>query len=238
MHRVPRLPEPLRYAVPQGEFLDGIEARLRPHGFSPGSTLAAVSICRDELTQQLIAEVTRRWGPTFSLGGLGGIPSLGRTGWGACLSHVPDTEGRGKLLVIGASHIGVRHDGSLGENLRFHQHDATATCGALRALLQTWGEHPPSGPDASGLGDVEAELLRGLVEAQLGSAPADIVELTTAATAAVEHEMTAQLEALGPWDRMDVAVFSGIQLHLDGIDDLFVEIHGVLHGEHGTVTAL
>ena len=41
------------------------------------------------------------------LGGLGGLPSLGRTGWRACLSHVPDTAGRGHLLVFGMPLIGM-----------------------------------------------------------------------------------------------------------------------------------
>ncbi|MCB1269950.1 MAG: hypothetical protein M9942_07145 [Microthrixaceae bacterium] len=238
MRRVPTLPEPLCHAMPQSEFLDDIDARLEARGFTPESTLAAVSICRDELTQHLIADVTRRWGPTFALGGLGGIPALGRTGWGACLAHVPDTMDRGRLLVVGATHIGIGPDGSPGHNLRPGQGAPTPTCGALSALEASWGEHPPAGPDESGLADGEAQLLRSLVEDQLDSPPSDLVELTRAATAAVEAEMMAQLDALDRWDVMDVAVVTGVQVHLDGIEDHFLPARAVVRGERGSTAEL
>lgn len=238
MNPVVELPESLSAAIPQTQYLNDVAARLEPWGFTDDSTLAAVSICRDELTQHLIAAVTDRWGPTFALGGLGGLPSLGRTGWGACLAHVPDTVERGKLLVVGATHIGIGPQGSPGQNLRRNQGEPTATCGALSALLASWGEHPPAGPDDSGLADGEAQLLRRLVEAELCSDPEGIVELTRAATGAVEAEMMAQLDALDPWDRMDVAVFTGVQVHLDGVEDHVLGVSAALRGEGGTRTPL
>lgn len=228
------LPDPLSHAIAQTEYLDDVQARLEPWGFTSEATLAAVSICRDELTQHLIAAVTQRWGPTFALGGLGGLPSLGRTGWGACLAHVPDTVERGKLLVVGATHIGIGPDGSPGSNLRRHQSTPTATCGALSALLATWGTRPPAGPDETGLADGEAQLLRRLVEAELAGDPEGIFELTRAATVAVEVEMMAQLDALDPWNRMDVAVFTGVQVHLDGEEDRVLAVNAVMRGRDGS----
>lgn len=238
MHDAAELPEPLSAAVPQSQYLDEVVARLEPWGFTADATLAAVSICRDELTQHLIAAVTQRWGPTFALGGLGGMPTLGRTGWGACLAHVPDTVERGRLLVIGATHIGIGPHGSPGQNVRHGQGDATPTCGALCALLASWGEHPTAGPDHSGLTDDEAQLLRRLVEAELDTDPRGIVDLTVAATHAVEVEMMAQLDALDPWDRIDVAVFTGIQVHLDGVEDRLLGVGATLRGAGGTRTTL
>lgn len=232
------LPESLASSVALGDYLDEVAATVEPLGFERSATLAAVSICRDELTQHLTAAVTQRWGPTFALGGLGGLPSLGRTGWGACLAHVPETSGRGKLLVIGAPHIGVGPDGSVGANLRRGQHQPTPTCGALGAILDTWGEHPPAGPNETGLADGEAQLLRRFVETELDHRPADIVELTHAATHAVEREMMAQLDALAPWSRMDVAVFTGVQIHLADGEDRMVPVDAVLRGEDGAATQL
>lgn len=232
------LPEPLCEAVTQTAYLDDVAARLEPFGFVPSATLPAVSICRDELTQHLIAAVTQRWGPTFSLGGLGGVPSLGRTGWGACLAHVPDTVERGKLLVIGATHIGIGPDGSPGHNLRESQGEPTPTCGALSALLATWGDRQPEGGPTPRLADDEAGRLRKLVEAELDGEPGGIVELTRAATGTVEAEMMAQLEALDPWDRMDVAVFTGVQIHLDGTEDHMLGVNAVLRGAGGSTTSL
>lgn len=237
------VPEALCGAIPQTQYLDDVASRLAPLGFTGESTLAAVSICRDELTQHLIAAVTDRWGPTFALGGLGGVPSLGRTGWGACLAHVPDTVDRPKLLVIGATHIGLGPDGTPGHNLRRNQAEPTATCGALSALLDTWGDRTPAEPDGSGLSDGEARLLRRLVEAALdahpeGALPGGIVELTLAATKAVQTEMMAQLDALDPWDNMDIAVFTGVQVHLDGTEDHVLPVGAILRGAGGSHTPL
>lgn len=231
------LPEALSDAVPETEYLDDVAARVGPLGFTQEATLAGVSICRDELTQHLIDAVTGRWGPTFALGGLGGVPSLGHTGWGACLAHVPYTAGRGKLLVIGATHIGVDPDGSPGRNLRRGQTEPTSTCGALGALFTNWGG-TDTGTTGSGLGDEEALLLGRLVGAELDGDPQDIIEFTRAATAAVEAEMMTQLDALDPYDRMDVAVFTGVQVHLVGMEDRLLPVNAVLRGEGGTTTAL
>lgn len=238
MHDAAELPEPLSAAVPQTQYLDEVTARLAPWGFSGDATLAAVSICRDELTQHLIADVTERWGPTFALGGLGGIPTLGSTGWSACLAHVPDTAQRGKLLVIGATHIGIGPVGEPGHNLRHGQSGPTPTCGALSALLATWGEAPQVTAEQSALSDDEAQLLRRLVEEEFDSDPEGIVELTLAATRAVEAEMMAQLDALDPWGHMDVAVFTGVQVHLDGVEDHVLGVNATLRGVDGTRTPL
>lgn len=236
MNRAVELPGSLSAAAPQTQYLDDVSLRLRAWGFTDESTLAAVSICRDELTQHLMTAVTERWGPTFALGGLGGLPSLGRTGWEACLAHVPDTVERGKLVVIAATHIGLGAPGVPGHNLRRNQGAPTATCGALSALLATWAE--PSDPDRqdSGLADHEARQLRRLVEAEVDADPGDIVSLTLAATGAVEAEIMAQLDALDPWDRMDVAVFIGVQIHLDGVEDHVLAVNATLRGRGGATT--
>ena len=44
-----------------------------------------------------------RWGEGFSLGGLGGLPFAGKSGFRAYLHHCPDN---GKLLVMFAPHVG------------------------------------------------------------------------------------------------------------------------------------
>lgn len=238
MNPPPVLPAQLDGAVPLSRYLDDIEQALLPYDFEPANTLAAVSICRDELTQHVMSDVTGRWGATFALGGLGGIPALGRTGWGACLAHVPERSGRGRLLVIGAPHVGVTPDGELGQNLRRGQDHPTPTCGALSSILASWGQHPPSGPDDSGLADGEAQLLRHLVESELDQKPVGVIELTRAAASAVEREMTAQLDALAPWRTMDVAVFIGIQVHLPDSEDHVVPLVGQFRGPDGSTEAI
>lgn len=245
-----RATEPLRTlegSLPATAYLDRVTAALAPHDFALERTFAAVSLCRDELTQPLMGDIAARYGLPFSLGGLGAVPSLGRTGWEACLSHVPHLGGRGHLLVFGFPHIGIGPSGVIGESLRRHQDAPTPTCGALVALLGSLRDRSPAPARAAGaagaagaaaaavaasgpgcgpgcehphdLADAEARRLAELVAAELAEGDTDIIDLTFAAARAVNREIWAQLDALTPWEAMDVAVFTGLQIQVpDGPD--------------------
>lgn len=223
-------------AMPVDEYLGRVHAVVAPLGFTRERTFAAVSICRDEMTQGLVGAVGRRWDPPFSLGGLGALPSLGRTGWQAALSHVPDVDGRGHLLVFGMPHLGIDPDGVVGQSLRPFQSSATPTCGAMTALL--WGLRDGFPPVPPGLDDREAERLRRLVDAQHDELPLDLVSLTQLAVGAVDTEMWAEIDALGATDEMDVAVFCGIQVHLPDLTDHIVGMTGSFQGADGERTPL
>ena len=127
-------------AVPSGVFLNQVWTSTEELGFKVGNTLPLISICRDELTTDFFARIQAIWGPAFTLAGLGGVPALGRTGWGAAFSHIPDDAGRGLVLVLGFPHIGIEDDGSVGVTLRPGQSVATNTCGALAAIHQRSAE--------------------------------------------------------------------------------------------------
>ena len=200
-------------AMPVGTYLDSVATSLDPFDFHPDATFAAVSICRDELTQQLIELVAQRWHRPFALGGLGGLPSLGRTGWRACLSHVPDTAGRGHLLVFGMPHIGMDASGTVGQSARRNQNRPTSTCGAIVSLLDLVrrGEADSLPP---GLDDHEAQRLLRFVQDETGSMPMEVIELTHRTALAVEEEIWAELDALDAFHDMDVAVFCGVQIHV------------------------
>jgi hypothetical protein len=206
------LAEEFPAAVPVGTYLDRVHAALDPLDFAPERTFAAVSVCRDELTEHFTEQVADRWNRPFTLGGLGALPSLGRTGWLAALSHVPHQGGRGHLLVFGMPHVGIDPEGRLGQSLRRHQDRPTPTCGAMVALLGAL--HGRVEPAPAGLDDHEADRLRRLVDREAGELPRDLVELTRLAVRAVETEMWVELEALEAHRHMDVAVFCGIQIHL------------------------
>jgi hypothetical protein len=216
-------------AVPAAVYLDRVQAALEPHDFALERTFAAVSLCRDELNHQLSTDIAARWNLPFNLGGLGALPSLGRTGWAACLSHVPGRGGRGHLLVFAFPHVGIGPDGTLGESLRRHQDHATPTCGALMSLLPQLLQ-PDPGPGVSPTGsaeeertlhlaDAEAIRLRKLVAAELAEPPQGIAALTRATERAVNREIWVELDALAPWEAMDVAVFTGIQINLPDESD-------------------
>ena len=218
-------------AVTVDDYLGRVHSVVAPLGFTRDRTFAAVSICRDELTQNLVAAVARRWDPPFSLGGLGALPSLGRTGWRAALSHVPDADGRGCLLVFGMPHLGIDPDGTVGQSLRPFQQQPTPTCGAMTALLNSLRREAE--PLPPGLEDLEADRLRRVVDRQGAELPDDLVGLTELAVHAVDEEMWAELDALGAPAEMDVAVFCGIQIHLPDLTDHIVGRTGAFQGADG-----
>jgi hypothetical protein len=207
-------------AVTFERYMARVERALAPYGFDREHTFAAVSICRDELTQSLLGAVAHRWDQPFSLGGLGARPALGRTGWRAALSHVPCEERRGHLVVFGFPHIGIDPEGVIGASLRRHQHHSTPTCGAMASLLASLSTPPD--PLPPGLDDHEADRLRGILDGVESDLPHDLLSLTRIAARAVDAEMWTELEALQAYRDMDVAVFTGVQVHLpDDVDHIW-----------------
>lgn len=103
---------------------------LKPRGFTPENTLFGHSVCADEVNnrkEQLIPLMENRWQEGFALGGLGGLPFAGKSGFGAYLHHVPDS---GKLLVIFAPHVGIDEVGRVGSLQRDGQAKVSTACGA------------------------------------------------------------------------------------------------------------
>ncbi len=217
-------------AVTYERYLARVEHAVAPLGFDREHSFAAVSVCRDELAQPIMHAVTRRWDQPFNLGGLGAMPSLGRTGWRAALSHVPD-DSRGRLIVFGLPHIGIDPEGHIGESLRRHQHRVTPTCGAMVALLDSLGR--PTEPLPPGLDDHEAERLRAVISDHADGLPQDLLELTRLAAEAVESEMWSELDALDAHDDMDIAVMCGIQIHLPDEVDHIMSTAAAFQGADG-----
>lgn len=103
---------------------------LKTRGFTPENTLFGHSVCADEVNnrkEQLIPLMVDRWQEGFALGGLGGLPFAGKSGFGAYLHHVPDS---GKLLVVFAPHVGLDEIGRVGSLQRDGQAKVSTACGA------------------------------------------------------------------------------------------------------------
>jgi len=118
------------------------------YGFTQKNTLYGQSIGADEanhLSGELSDQMRHCWGHVFNLGGIGGIPFVGKTGFTAFSHHVPDD---GNLLILYGPNIGVSPKGELGKLLRDGQHSLTPTCSsaikAYQAVLK--GEAIPDGP--------------------------------------------------------------------------------------------
>jgi len=117
-------------ALLSGDLDKAIVKTLGPRGFTPENTLFGHSVCSDEVNnkkEQLIPLLVNRWQEGFSLGGLGGLPFAGKSGFGAYLHHVPDN---GKLFIIFAPHVGIGPDGKVGALQRDGQSAVSTACGA------------------------------------------------------------------------------------------------------------
>jgi len=117
-------------AMLSGDLDKSVAKVLKARGFTPENTLFAHSVCADEINnrkEQLVPLMVDRWEEGFALGGLGGLPFAGKSGFGAYLHHVPDS---GKLLVMFAPHVGIDEIGRIGSLQRDGQEKVSSACGA------------------------------------------------------------------------------------------------------------
>ena len=104
---------------------------LYSRGYTMENTLFGLSVCSDEVNfadKELITMIKKRWGEPFSLGGLGGIPFAGKTGFRAFAHHVPDN---GRLFVLFAPHVGIGLNGEEGVLKRQGISKPSSACGAV-----------------------------------------------------------------------------------------------------------
>lgn len=124
-------------AILSGDLDKAVFKTLGTRGFTPENTLFGHSVCSDEINnrkEQLIPLMINRWQEGFSLGGLGGLPFAGKSGFGAYLHHVPDN---GKLLIMFAPHVGIDSDGNVGGLQRDGQAKVSTACGAAIGAYKT-----------------------------------------------------------------------------------------------------
>ncbi|MCA8938980.1 MAG: hypothetical protein KDB07_04195 [Planctomycetes bacterium] len=159
--------EVLAKHFPKAITVDDLAKRLRiaaeEHGLSQDNVLFAHALCRDELNTPTVMRFAEDWGHYFSLAGLGGYPSAGRTGVGAYASHLPEG---GTLLVVYGPHIGIDMADTLGMAQRAGIKESTAACGALLSfrakLADDHGYYPADNPmDVEQVG-LERALLKEL----------------------------------------------------------------------------
>merc|ERR1712187_715741 len=70
------------------------------------------------------------FGRTFHMGGIGGAPYVGKTGFGAFSAHVPTD---GHVVVVFGPHVGITPTGEVGKFLREGQSKESTACGAAVA---------------------------------------------------------------------------------------------------------
>jgi hypothetical protein len=105
------------------------------------------------------------WGHVFNLGGIAGIPFVGKTGFTAFSHHVPDD---GNLFVLYAPHVGMSPQGEVGKMLRDGQNKLTTNCGAAIAAYEEILKKGSKAVTDSGESsyDMMTHLLRALRDAR------------------------------------------------------------------------
>ena len=200
-------------SLPEGHFVRrAAVALIQHHGFTPANTLACVGVCRDELCRSLFDQVEDMWGEAFDVSSLGGILTLGRTGFAAAQAHAPQIQGRCRYVFFLFSHIGISAEGDLGIAMRPGREEPSAACGALVALMkdrttaQERGGVDWSDPEQSFL-KLRVKRMRDLGDSH------DLVELTKAVHRATVEDLRMLLAEAVDRHREDYAVVAGVQIH-------------------------
>lgn len=118
-------------ALPSQALHERKKAILRKYGFLPENTIFATSLCPDEINNDpsdLPVIMQSHWGDVFPMGGISGAPFVGKTGFGAFSSHVPDD---GNIIILYGPHVGISSTGEVGACMRDGQTSMSTACGAV-----------------------------------------------------------------------------------------------------------
>jgi len=137
---------------------------LEAFGLDDDNTIYGQSICPDEINNEetdLGNLMKEHWGELFPMGGIGGAPFVGKTGFMAFSHHVPDD---GHVLVLFGPHIAISESGELGKYLRVGQSEESLACGALLTAYQAVKDGSAGDFDPA---DMQSCWLKGKIFEQL-----------------------------------------------------------------------
>lgn len=102
---------------------------LNAKDLSISKTIWATSLCADEANNAVnIFSVLFAGNGPFNLGGMSGLPFIGKTGLLAFASHIPTNGG---AFIIYGPHIGITNEGELGKIRRDEQDSDSNCCGSI-----------------------------------------------------------------------------------------------------------
>lgn len=227
------------HALPDGAVIPSIRRFLKPLGILPENTIYGESVCSDEINhkrESLTALMSRYWASgVFPLGGIGGAPFVGRTGFGAFAGHVPH---EGNVFILFGPHVGMTPDGEVGLFVRSGQPHASNTCGALVGgyNMVSAGKTIP----LDDLADVEeawicAKLSTYIPEIKASDNP--MVSLVKRAYEVIEDEVLKIVNT--KFGSGNLVLLGGIQINLpDPHQDHFQPLHFSVRSAKGAPTDL
>ncbi|MBL7873116.1 MAG: hypothetical protein JNM78_15975 [Cyclobacteriaceae bacterium] len=126
-------------AIPFNDYTDSLLFFLYTvHNIPKDKILLAQSTCSDDILNTKNSFINHKVKGPFILGGLGGLPFTGLTGYNAFAQHVPD---RGAALVFIGPHIGYSKQAGWGRIMREGQLESTSCCGATSHVLEKLQRH-------------------------------------------------------------------------------------------------
>jgi hypothetical protein len=197
---------------PESAFINKTYTVLNKYGFDADNTIAAVDVCRDEISQPFISIVKEKWGEAFNLCSLAGMFFAGKTGLMAAMHHAPVVKGKERYVFYALPHIAVGARGQLGVCKRVGRTEDSNACGALNVFL---GELKNKKPNlVMDNEDVELSLIRTrlLREIPYGQVP-DLLTLTKIALSAIRDDFESALKQTVDTKHSDYAFITGVQVH-------------------------
>lgn len=196
-------------------YIDKTYRLLNKAGFDADNTIAAVDVCRDEISQPLVSLIRDKWGEAFNLCSLAAMFFAGKTGLKAAMHHSPVVGGKERYVFYALPHIAIGAQGQLGVCKRIGRKEASNACGALNVFLgELRGGRTNLAMDNE---DVELSLIRTrlLREIPYGQVP-DLLALTKITLKALREDLENALEKTVDTRHSDYAFFTGIQIHAPG----------------------
>jgi hypothetical protein len=193
------------------DFIKKSHAVLKQSGFTEDNSIAAVCVCRDEISQSIRGLIKYVWGEAFNLSSLAAMFTAGKTGLLAAIHHAPEVEDRGRYIFYAIPHIAIDEGGRMGFCKRKGIKESSA-CGALCLFLnELKGGKLHIALDEE---DIEQSLVkrRLLREIPYGHIP-DLLELTKIARGAIQTDLEQVLEKIVDKNKSDYALITGIQIH-------------------------
>ncbi len=185
---------------------------LNKSGFNAANTIAAVDVCRDEISQPFVALIRDHWGEAFNLCSLAAMFFAGKTALIAAMHHAPVVKGKERYVFYALPHIAIGEKGQLGVCKRRGRTEISNACGALNVFL---GELKSKKPNLSmDNEDVELSLIktRLLREIPYGHIP-DLMELTRITLKTIKEDFHNALNQTVHTEHADFAFITGIQIH-------------------------
>ena len=215
--------------VKEADFVKSTYNEMKKYGFTDQNSIAAVCVCRDEISQSLRSLIKYIWGEAFNFSSLAGMFTAGKTGLVAAMHHAPKLDGRERYIYFVIPHTAIDGNGRAGFCKRKGIEESRA-CGVLCLFLKELNEGKLYiSIDEE---DIEESLMkkRLLREIPYGYIP-ELIELTKITRGVIQSDLEHVLDKVVDTAKSDYALITGIQIH--GPDGNYIwpsECYAVVNG--------